>query len=76
MSDLVYTELVSQPYSNCIISAGLVDGHPVDTLYLKFERNNETGLTILLRPDEMAAIAWCASGALWSILEEQVRVEP
>jgi hypothetical protein len=72
MGDLVYTELINQEYANCVISAGLVEGHPVDTLYLKFDRNTDEALTILLRPDEMAAIAWCASGSLWSILEEQV----
>ena len=72
MSELVYTELISQEYANCVISAGMVEGHPVDTLYLKFDRTNETGLTILLRPDEMAAIAYCATGTLWSHLEELV----
>lgn len=72
MSDYTYTELISQPYANCVISAGLVEGHPVDTFYLRFDRNDESGLTILLRPDEMAAIAYCATGTLWSHLEELV----
>ena len=75
MGELVYTELVSQEYQNCVISAGLVEGHPVDTLYLKFDRNTDEALTILLRPDEMAAIAWCASGSLWSILEAEVEAK-
>ena len=63
-----YEETISQPYNNCKFSAGFVHGHPVDTLYLKLERINEETVCILLRPDEMAAIAYCASGVLWSDL--------
>ena len=65
---LQYDETVSQPYNNCKFSAGFVHGHPVDTLYLKLERTNDEPVCILLRPDEMAAIAYCASGILWSDL--------
>ena len=75
MSDYVYTELISLPYQKCIISAGMVEGHPVDTFYLLFDRVDESGLTILLRPDEMAAIAYCATGVLWSHLEELVETK-
>lgn len=75
VSDYIYTESISLPYQNCIISVGEVKGHPVDTLYLKFGRNNDTALTILLRPDEMAAIAYCATGVLWSYLEERVEAK-
>ena len=71
---LSFTELVSQPYQNCEFSAGLVEGHSVDVLYLKVDRDGATDVFLILRPDEMAAIAYCASGALWSHLEEQVRV--
>lgn len=62
---LTFTEYIRQPYTNCSFSAGMVDGDPVDTLYLKWERDGEERL-LLLRPDEMAAIAWCATGVLWS----------
>ena len=70
MSEYEYEIIVSQPYQNCEFSAGFVKGHPVDTLFLRLEREEE--LTILLRPDEMAAIAYCASGILWSHLELEV----
>jgi hypothetical protein len=71
-NELVYSEVISQPYSNCIFSAGTVEGHPIDTLYLKLERSPEEPIIILLRPDEMAAIAWCASGVLWSDLINKI----
>jgi hypothetical protein len=66
MTDLIYDEVVSQPYLNCKFSAGFVTGHPVDTMYLKLERENDDDVLIVLRPDEMAAIAYCAAGAMWS----------
>jgi hypothetical protein len=61
-----YTELIRQAYSNCVFSAGTVEGHPVDTLYLKLERDGTIDTFLLLRPDEAAAVAWCLTGALWS----------
>lgn len=69
--DLIYDEMISQPYANCKFSAGFVTGHPIDTLYLKIERDNDDEFIIVLRPDEMAAIAYCASGILWSHLLEE-----
>ena len=60
-----FTELIRQEYTNCCFSAGMVEGDPVDTLYLKWQRGDEYNM-LLLRPDEMAAIAWCATGVLWS----------
>ena len=60
-----FTELIRQEYTNCAFSAGTVEGDLVDTLYLRWERDS-TGSMLLLRPDEMAAIAWCATGVLWS----------
>jgi len=60
-----FTEMIRQAYANCCFSAGMVEGHPVDTLYLKFEKNGKETL-YLLRPDECAAIAWCMTGVLWS----------
>lgn len=70
---LTFTELIRQPYGNCAFSAGTVQGHPVDTLYLRWEREG-TGAMLLLRPDELAALAWCATGVLWS--EAVARVAP
>lgn len=59
-------EATSQPYQNCIISAGLVEGAGVDTLYLRFARDGEEPSTFLLRPDEMMAVLYVGAGALWS----------
>jgi len=63
--ELEYQEMVKQPYENCCISAGFVFNHPVDTLYFKMLRGEED-FTIVLRPDEAAALAWCLTGVLWS----------
>ena len=60
-----FTELIRQEYTNCYFSAGTVEGHPIDTLYLKWQRGDDYSF-LILRPDEMAAIAWCATGVLWS----------
>lgn len=64
--DLIFTELIRQEYSNCVFSAGMVEGDPVDTLYLRLERNGKVDTFLLLRPDEMAAIGWLAAGCLGS----------
>ena len=64
--DLTFTELIRQAYSNCVFSAGQVEGDPVDTYYLKLERDGKVDTFLLLRPDECAAIAWCMTGVLWS----------
>jgi len=56
-----------QPYQNCEISAGLIEGLEPDTVYLRFDRDGtQTDLTILLRPDEALAVIYTLSGALWS----------
>ena len=68
---LTFRQLIAQPYTNCQFSAGSVEGHPIDTLYLKWERGGISNM-LLLRPDEAAAIAWCLNGALWSSLIENV----
>ena len=65
-TELVLEEEISQPYQDCVISAGLVEGHPVGTHYLRFSRDGEEPTTIFLRPDETAAIAWVTAGLLWS----------
>lgn len=59
------TELISQPYLNGTISTGLLEGHPVDSVYLRLQRGEED-LLLTLRPDEMAALAFVATGLLWS----------
>ena len=64
--DLEFTEIIYQEYDNCRFSAGLVAGHSVDSLYLQAEKDGQVTTQLLLRPDEMAAIAWVACGALWS----------
>ena len=61
-----FTEVICQEYSNCKFSAGFIDGHSIDTLYLQAEKNGKVTTQLLLRPDEMAALAWVAAGALWS----------
>ena len=66
--DLTFTEQVRQEYANCVFSSGQVEGHPVDTMYIKIAGSGQNDILLLLRPDEMAAIAWCASGVLWSNL--------
>ena len=70
---LTYTETIRQEYAgnNCIISTGYVEGKnkpPVDTLYLRLEKDGVDPTTLLLRPDEMQSIAWVASGVVWSHL--------
>jgi hypothetical protein len=60
-------QAVSQPYQNCIFSAGLVEGIPPDTLYFMVKRDDQAEPYMLfLRPDEMQAITWVCNGALWS----------
>lgn len=71
--NLTFYEVIAQPYPNCKVSAGSVEGHPVDTLYLRLEKDGVITTELLLRPDEMAAIAWCATGALWSTLVDDDR---
>lgn len=63
---MTFTETIRQAYSNCVFSAGNVDGHPVDTLYLMLERDGHRDTFLLLRPDEAASLAWCLTGALWT----------
>jgi hypothetical protein len=66
VDELTFTEVIRQEYTNCVFSAGTVEGHAVDTLYLELERDGDKGIFLLLRPDEAAALAWCLSGVLWS----------
>lgn len=70
---LIYTEVIRQQYAgnNCTISAGFVEGNdkpPVDTCYLRLEKDGVEPTVLLLRPDEMQSIAWVAGGVIWSHL--------
>lgn len=71
VDDLTYTEMIKQEYSNCAFSAGYVEGHPIDTMYLRFLRGDDDRM-FLLRPDEVAALAWCLTGLLWSEAMERL----
>lgn len=62
---LTFTEMIVQAYNNCSFSAGYVEGHPVDTMYLRLLRGDSDRM-FLLRPDEVQAIVWCLTGVLWS----------
>jgi len=59
-------QAASQPYQDATFSAGLVEGIEPDTVYLQMEKDGEDPVTLFLRPDEMLALIWVASGALWS----------
>lgn len=70
---LLYTELIAQVYdvNGCKFSAGSVEGHPIDTMYLAWSKDGDEGGMLLLTPDEIAAIGWVCGGAAWSHLLEQ-----
>jgi hypothetical protein len=59
-------EAQRQPYSDSVLSSGLVENIDPDVFYLRLERNGEEPLTLFLRQDEMQAIAWLCNGALWA----------
>lgn len=70
---LTFKETIRQEYggNNCIIRGGYVEGNnkpPVDTIFLRLEKDGVEPTTLLLRPDEIQAIAWVASGVIWSHL--------
>ena len=72
MDGIRFVEVIRQEYSvnGCVFSAGFVMNHPnkVDTMYIRWVRTveNNYGGMLLLRPDEMATVAWLASGVLYS----------
>lgn len=73
LDNLVYTELCRQPYGDCAISAGSVEGnniegHEVDDCYLEFRRAGHEPTTVLMTLDEMIAVAWVATGAAWEVV--------
>lgn len=67
-------ELSRQIYAgnNCIFAVGLCDNAGVDKFYLWFEKDGKPFTCLLFRPDELASIAWLASGAVWSHLIEEL----
>lgn len=75
---LTFTELIQQTYgnNNCKFSGGSVEGHPIDTVYLAWQKDGDEGGCLLLTPDELAAIAWVANGAVWShLLEKRIEAD-
>lgn len=69
-----YTEITFYLYegNGARLSAGRVDGHPHDTVYLKLERPGETDVCILFRPDEMAAIVSLCGHVLFDDLTNKL----
>lgn len=68
MPELIFREVDRQEYTgnNCIFSAGHVDGHEVDTIYLRMVKDGEEPTTLLLRVDEAARIAALLTNTIWS----------
>ena len=60
-------EAQRQPYADCVFSTGLVSDVEPDVLYLRLCKDSKEPLTLFLRRDEMQAIAWLCSGALWAL---------
>lgn len=67
---LQFIEMCRQEYAgnNCAFSAGMIDGHEIEEVYLKWGKDGDEGGLLMLRADELAAIAWVANGALWGEL--------
>ena len=75
---LIYTELIRQEYggNGCVFSAGFVDGEnkpQEDTIYIRLEKDAAEAIVLLLRPDETQALAWVATGVVWSVLMDMNR---
>lgn len=68
-----FIEMCRQEYggNNCVFSAGLIENHPIEQAYLKWEKDGDRGGMLMLRADELAAIAWVANGAIWGGLYNQ-----
>lgn len=65
---LTFTELIRQEYggNGAIFSTGVIEGHPIEQVYFKWEKADQDGGLLMLTIDELAAISWVASGTLWS----------
>jgi hypothetical protein len=65
---LTYYESAVEEYAanSCYISAGLVVGHAVDSVYIRLEKNDnpDEEVFVILRPDELAALVSVAGRAL------------
>lgn len=64
---ILYRELIRQEYENMVIAAGVIEGDPVEDVFLRTEKTDGDGSMWCLKVDELAAIAWAASGVLWSL---------
>lgn len=58
--------VAKQDYSDCRISAGLVQNLPPEDIFLSFQRPYKEPSVFYLRRDEAIAAAWVITGALWS----------
>lgn len=69
-----FIEMCRQEYAgnNCAFSAGVIEGHSVEQAYLKWGKDGDDGGLLMLRADEIAAIAWVANGAIWGALYSQL----
>jgi hypothetical protein len=63
---VIFHKAENQAYSNAIFSAGLIENHPIEKVYIKFERFGEEPETIVMRRDEALALMYSLIGALWS----------
>lgn len=72
--EIIYQEISRQEYAgnNCVFSADFVEGHAIDTMYLRMERQGAKTLMLILRPDEMAIVSTLVTGVLWSWLVAHV----
>jgi len=76
---LSFREVIRLEYggNRCIFSAGFVSGKKkpkVDVVYVRCEKDGVEPTTLLLRPDEAQALAWVASGVVWSHLMEACKI--
>jgi hypothetical protein len=63
-----FTELTRQTYggNGAYFATGVIEGDPVEQVYLQFGKDGKPDRMLMLTIDELAAIAWVASGTLWS----------
>jgi len=55
-------------YSNCEISAGLVEGVEPDNYYMRFDKDGMKPTTWFMTQDEATAVIHVLSSAIWSSL--------
>jgi hypothetical protein len=70
---LTFEELARQSYggNGAYFATGVVEGHPIEQVYFQWGKDGEPTGMFLLTTDELAAMAWVASGTLWSVLLAQ-----